>query len=144
MSFCLLPWLRGHYCCPTAADSPRPRERRWRRSRLRSGSLVLFWWRAAGGRGGLKLQRPNESQRQEGLRALTQSLRWCTADEGALWSTQWLHAGPPGQDLHPEPAVLLRRDLWWRDRPPMVPQQLSPSSFRCRWRSSTAEPTLND
>lgn len=61
----------------------------------------------------------------------TQSWRSCTADEGALWSTQWLHAGSPGQDLHPEPAVILHRDLWWRDRPSTILQQLSPSSFSC-------------
>lgn len=77
-------------------------------------------------------------------KVLNQSLKSCTADEGALWSTQWLHAGPPRQDLHPEPTLLLRRDLWRCGRPPMVPQQLSPSSFSCIWRFLTAKPTLND
>lgn len=40
----------------TTEDSPLPCERRWRPSHLHSNSLVLFWWRAEGGRGGLKLQ----------------------------------------------------------------------------------------
>lgn len=55
------------------SDSPPPRESRWRRSRLRSGSLVPFWLRAAGGRGGLKLQGPNESQKQEGVKTKFES-----------------------------------------------------------------------
>lgn len=76
---------------------------------------------------------------QDGLQ--NQGLRSHTADERTLGSTQGLNAGPPRQDLHPEPALLLCRDLWWCGRPPMVPQQLSPSSFSYIWRYLTCTPT---
>lgn len=76
---------------------------------------------------------------QDGLQ--NQGLRSHTADERTLRSTQGLNAGPPRQDLHPEPALLLCRDLWWCGRPPMVPQQLGPSSFSYIWRYLTCTPT---
>lgn len=105
-----------------------------------SGSVLVTgrrrtgWPETAGSKWVRKAERTQDSVQNQGLRSHT-------ADERTLRSTQWLDAGPPRQDLHPEPALLLCRDLWWCGRPSMVPQQLSPSSFSYIWRYLTRTPT---
>lgn len=54
-------------------DSPLRCESRWRQSRHRSGSLVRSWWRAAGGRGVLRLWGSNMLLAEEELKKAAQN-----------------------------------------------------------------------
>lgn len=89
-----------HVVRPTGTDSPPPHWSRWRQSRLRSGSLVPFWWRAVRRRGGLKLQCPKELLKQKRSRSFDPTLNvmyhwWRSSLIHSVAPCKPPRAGPP-------------------------------------------------